>query len=465
MQTQEILRRIPKVDELLAKAEELGILNNSTDSIPHAAFRDAVRKELDGLREKILSGALDELPRLEAICAAADERAHTDRLSTLRTVINGTGVVLHTNLGRSCLSPQAAAAVERVARNYSTLEYDAENGCRGSRHSHIDGLLAQVTGSEAAMVVNNNAAAVLLILSAVGKGGEVITSRGELVEIGGSFRIPDIMTQCGCTLREVGTTNKTHLHDYESAIGPETRALLRVHTSNYRIVGFSERPSLAELVELGRKYGLPVIEDLGSGSLVDLNAFGIHDEPTVQQSVKAGVDIISFSGDKLLGGPQAGLILGSKRYIEALKKHPLARALRVDKMTIAALRETLYAYQDPEWARRNVPVLRMLGASDHELQGRAGRLCLALEEAGCAAQVVQTEGQVGGGSCPTQLLKSWAVAVDPGRMTVDALAETLRRARTPIVGRISQERYLLDVRTLMDEDFPAIAARLGEVLG
>lgn len=315
------------------------------------------------------------------------------------------------------------------------------------------------------MVVNNNAAAVLLILSAVGKGGEVITSRGELVEIGGSFRIPDIMTQCGCTLREVGATNKTHLYDYERAIGPETRALLRVHTSNYRIVGFSQRPGLAELVELGRKYGLPVIEDLGSGSLVDLNAFGIHDEPTVQQSVKAGVDIISFSGDKLLGGPQAGLILGSKRYIEVLKKHPLARALRVDKMTIAALRETLYAYQDPEWAGRNVPVLRMLGASPDELQGRAGRLCLALEEAGCTAQVVQTEGQVGGGSCPTQLLKSWAVAVDPGRMTVDALAQTLRRARTPIVGRISQERYLLDVRTLMDEDFPAIAARLGEVLG
>lgn len=463
MERQELLRRIPKVDELLARAEELGIL--PSEAIPPAAFRDAVREELEELRGKLLSGALSEAPAADAICAAADQRAHAGRLSSLRTVINGTGVVLHTNLGRSCLSPQAARAVERVARNYSTLEYDPENGCRGSRHSHIDSLLAQAAGAEAGMVVNNNAAAVLLILSAMGKGGEVITSRGELVEIGGSFRIPDIMTQCGCTLREVGTTNKTHLRDYEGAIGPDTRALLRVHTSNYRIVGFSERPSLAELVELGRKYGLPVIEDLGSGSLVDLNAFGLHDEPTVQQSVKAGVDVISFSGDKLLGGPQAGLILGRRARIDALKKHPLARALRVDKMTIAALRETLYAYLDPQWARRNIPVLRMLGASGEELRGRAAALCRMLEEAGCAAQVVQTQGQVGGGSCPTQLLDSWAVAVDPGRLTVDALAEALRRARTPIVGRISQERYLLDVRTLFDEDFAAVAARLGEVLG
>lgn len=313
------------------------------------------------------------------------------------------------------------------------------------------------------MVVNNNAAAVLLILSAMGKGGEVITSRGELVEIGGSFRIPEIMTQCGCTLREVGTTNKTHLFDYEDAIGPETRALLRVHTSNYRIVGFSERPGLAELVELGRKHDLPVIEDLGSGSLVDLTAFGIHGEPTVQQSVKAGVDVISFSGDKLLGGPQAGLILGKRAYIEKLKRHPLARALRVDKMTIAALRETLYAYQDPAWAKCNIPVLRMLGASGEELRGRAEKLRLALEGFGCAARVVETEGQVGGGSCPTQLLKSWAVAVDPGKLTADQLAEALRRPYPHIIGRISQGQYLLDVRTLTDDDFSAIARRLGEV--
>ena len=463
MERQEMLRKIPKVDELLTLAEETGRMAAMTDIIPPAAVRDAIRDELEALRGNILAGDLTELPEKKAILDAACTRAYGEQRSSLRRVVNGTGVVLHTNLGRSLLSWQAVSAVEEVARNYSTLEYDVDSGSRGSRHDHIDGLLASVTGAEAAMVVNNNAAAVLLILSAMGKGGEVITSRGELVEIGGSFRIPEIMTQCGCTLREVGTTNKTHLFDYEDAIGPETRALLRVHTSNYRIVGFSERPSLPELVELGKKHGLPVIEDLGSGSLVDLTAFGIHGEPTVQQSVKAGVDVISFSGDKLLGGPQAGLILGKRAYIEKLKRHPLARALRVDKMTIAALRETLYAYQDPAWAKCNIPVLRMLGASGEELRGRAEKLRLALEGFGCAARVVETEGQVGGGSCPTQLLKSWAVAVDPGKLTADQLAEALRRPYPHIIGRISQGQYLLDVRTLTDDDFSAIARRLGEV--
>lgn len=458
-----MLRKIPKVDELLTLAEETGRMAAMTDVIPPAAVRDAIRDELEALRGNILAGDLTELPEKKAILDAACTRAYGEQCSSLRRVVNGTGVVLHTNLGRSLLSWQAVSAVEEVARNYSTLEYDVDSGSRGSRHDHIDNLLASVTGAEAAMVVNNNAAAVLLILSAMGKGGEVITSRGELVEIGGSFRIPEIMTQCGCTLREVGTTNKTHLFDYEDAIGPETRALLRVHTSNYRIVGFSERPGLAELVELGRKHDLPVIEDLGSGSLVDLTAFGIHGEPTVQQSVKAGVDVISFSGDKLLGGPQAGLILGKRAYIEKLKRHPLARALRVDKMTIAALRETLYAYQDPAWAKCNIPVLRMLGASGEELRGRAEKLRLALEGFGCAARVVETEGQVGGGSCPTQLLKSWAVAVDPGKLTADQLAEALRRPYPHIIGRISQGQYLLDVRTLTDDDFSAIARRLGEV--
>ena len=458
-----MLRKIPKVDELLTLAEETGRMAAMTDIIPPAAVRDAIRDELEALRGNILAGDLTELPEKKAILDAACTRAYGEQRSSLRRVVNGTGVVLHTNLGRSLLSWQAVSAVEEVARNYSTLEYDVDSGSRGSRHDHIDNLLASVTGAEAAMVVNNNAAAVLLILSAMGKGGEVITSRGELVEIGGSFRIPDIMTQCGCALREVGATNKTHLFDYENAIGPETRALLRVHTSNYRIVGFSERPGLAELVELGRKHDLPVIEDLGSGSLVDLTAFGIHGEPTVQQSVKAGVDVISFSGDKLLGGPQAGLILGKRAYIEKLKRHPLARALRVDKMTIAALRETLYAYQDPAWAKCNIPVLRMLGASGEELRGRAEKLRLALEGFGCAARVVETEGQVGGGSCPTQLMKSWAVAVDPGKLTADQLAEALRRPYPHIIGRISQGQYLLDVRTLTDDDFSVIARRLGEV--
>ena len=460
MERQEILRRIPKVDELMQREAVLAL----REELPTAAVRAAVRSELEALRQAILAGEARELPEEAALCEAICRRAREDALPSLRPVINGTGVVLHTNLGRACLSQRAADAVTAVARGYSTLEYDLDRGQRGSRHDHIEALVCQVTGAEAAMVVNNNAAAVLLILSALGKGGEVITSRGELVEIGGSFRIPEIMVQCGCTLREVGATNKTHLRDYENAIGPETRALLKVHTSNFKIMGFSQSVPLDELVALGRERGLPVIEDLGSGSLVDLEQFGIHDEPTVQQSVKAGVDIISFSGDKLLGGPQAGIILGNAEYIRQLKRHPLARAMRVDKMTIAALRETLYAYTDEELACREIPVLAMLGAKSHQLREKVGVLCAMLQEQGVGAQVIPTQDQVGGGSVPTQLLDAWAVAIDPGRLTVDQLEEKLRLRPLPIIGRITHEQYILDVRTLMERDFPYIAQTAGEVV-
>lgn len=460
MERQEILRGIPKVDELMQQEAILAL----REELPTAAVRAAVREKLDGLRQAILAGDVCVLPEEASLCEAICRRAREDALPSLRPVINGTGVVLHTNLGRACLSQRAADAVTAVARGYSTLEYDLAKGQRGSRHDHIETLVCQVTGAEAAMVVNNNAAAVLLILSALGKGGEVITSRGELVEIGGSFRIPEIMVQCGCTLREVGATNKTHLRDYENAIGPETRALLKVHTSNFKIMGFSQSVPLDELVALGREKGLPVIEDLGSGSLVDLEQFGIHDEPTVQQSVKAGVDIISFSGDKLLGGPQAGIILGKAEYIRQLKRHPLARAMRVDKMTIAALRETLYAYTDEALACREIPVLAMLGAKSHQLREKAGVLCAMLQEQGVKAQVVPTQDQVGGGSVPTQLLDAWAVAIDPGQMTVDQLEEKLRLRPLPIIGRITHEQYILDVRTLMERDFAYIAQTAGEVV-
>ncbi len=460
MERQEMLRGIPKVDELMQQE----VISDLREDLPTAAVRSAVRAELDQLRQAILAGEVHELPGTDALCAAICRRAREDALPSLRPVINGTGVVLHTNLGRACLSQRATDAVTAVARGYSTLEYDLAKGQRGSRHDHIETLVCQVTGAEAAMVVNNNAAAVLLILSALGKGGEVITSRGELVEIGGSFRIPEIMVQCGCTLREVGATNKTHLRDYENAIGPETKALLKVHTSNFKIMGFSQSVPLDELVALGREKGLPVIEDLGSGSLVDLEQFGIHDEPTVQQSVKAGMDIISFSGDKLLGGPQAGIILGKAEYIRQLKRHPLARAMRVDKMTIAALRETLYAYTDEELACREIPVLAMLGAKSHQLREKAGVLCAMLQEQGVGAQVIPTQDQVGGGSVPTQLLDAWAVAIDPGRLTVDQLEEKLRLRPLPIIGRITHEQYILDVRTLMERDFPYIAQTAGEVV-
>lgn len=461
MEQQDMLRAIPKVDELLGM-EPLQALAGQT---PAPALREAVREELETLRRRILAGDTGHIPNREALCAAVCRRAREASLPSLRGVVNGTGVTLHTNLGRACLSHRAVEAVVAVAGGYSTLEYDVDAGRRGSRHSHVEALLCAVTGAEGAMVVNNNAAAVLLILSALGKGGEVITSRGELVEIGGSFRVPDIMVQCGCALREVGTTNKTHLSDYERAITPETRALLKVHTSNYKIMGFTESVPLAELVALGRERGLPVIEDLGSGSLVDLEQFGIHGEPTVQQSVQAGVDIISFSGDKLLGGPQAGIIIGRKDYIETLKKHPLARALRVDKMTLAALRETLYAYTDPAMAVREIPTLAMLAVPEHVLREKAELLCRALADRGVTARTVPAQDQVGGGSVPTQLLPAWAVAIDPGRLTVDGLEAALRRRERPIIGRITHEQYLLDTRTLWESDFDYIAEAAAEVIG
>ena len=314
------------------------------------------------------------------------------------------------------------------------------------------------------MVVNNNAAAVMLILSTLAQGGEVITSRGELVEIGGSFRVPDIMELCGCHLREVGTTNKTHLSDYERAIGEQTRALLKVHTSNYRIVGFTESLPLSDIVALGCRTGLPVVEDLGSGSLVELEHYGIHDEPTVQNSIRAGVDVVSFSGDKLLGGPQAGIILGKKTYIDRMKRHPLARAIRVDKMTIAALWATLTTYQDLHRAEQEIPTLAMLAVSGEDLRASAAQLCALLKERGVAAEVVAQSGPVGGGSVPTQLLPTFAVALPADKLSPNQAEQALRCREKPIIGRITEGRLLLDVRTIFPEDMEYIADTAAEVL-
>ena len=457
MEKQQLLRALPKVDELLRRPELEGI------SVPAPVLTDLVRNTVDELRRGILSGEVSALPEAEELCARVLNLAHAASLPHLREVINATGVTLHTNLGRSCLSEAAARASFDAARRYSTLEYNLATGQRGSRYDHVQELLCRITGAESAMVVNNNAAAVLLILSSMAAGGEVITSRGELVEIGGSFRIPEIMEQCGCRLREVGATNKTHLRDYRKAIGEDTRALLKVHTSNYRILGFSESVPLAELVALGRETGLPVIEDLGSGCLIDLKQLGIYDEPTVIDSVKAGVDVISFSGDKLLGGPQAGIIIGKKQWIDQFKSHPLTRAMRVDKMTLAALEATLRAYLDPARAMEEIPTLRMLAATPAELKNRAERLCALMREAGVDAQVVEDEDQVGGGSVPCQTLPAFAVAVNPAARSVDGMERALRGLDRPIIGRIVHDRYLFDVRTLWEEDFSYIAEKTGEV--
>ena len=449
----QLLREIPKVDDLLRSPALVSLCQNA----PRSAVADAVRSVLAELRSSVLTGEAAALPDEAALAARVAECVKCACRPSLRRTINGTGVILHTNLGRACLAEAAAAAVAEVARGYSTLEYDVLTGGRGERYSHVEALLTALTGAEAAFVVNNNAAAVLLILSGLAAGGEVVASRGELVEIGGSFRVPEIMESCGARLREVGTTNKTHLSDYERAIGPDTRALMKVHTSNFRIVGFTESVPRAEMAALGHAHNLAVIEDLGSGSLLDLAQFGIQGEPTVQDSVRAGVDVISFSGDKLLGGPQAGIIIGKKQYIDRLQRHPLTRAMRVDKLTLAALEATLRLYASGT-AFEQVPTLAMLAAKPETLFARAEALARVLCAAGAEAEPVPVEDQVGGGSVPMQMLPSFAVSVSPaaGR-SVEALEAALRLGEPPIIGRIDHGRYLLHVRTLRGDDFAAIA--------
>ena len=455
---QTLLRNIPKVDELLQASD----LAEVRVSLSPARFTAVVRAVLQQVRQEILENMRQELPNLAGWAARIKDEARRQNLDHLRPVINATGVILHTNLGRACLSSEIAQKVAEVATSYSTLEYDLEKGARGLRYDHIEPLLQDLTGCEAALVVNNNAAAVLLILSALGQGRNVLVSRGELVEIGGSFRVPEIMEQCGCHLKEVGTTNKTHLRDYERAIDENTCALMKVHTSNFKILGFTESVALEDLVKLGHQKGLPVIEDLGSGCMLPLEKYGILDEPCVLDRVRAGVDLLSFSGDKMLGGPQAGIILGKKAYIDQLKHHPLTRAMRVDKMTLAALEATLRLYLDPEQAKREIPVLQMLSAEPQELKEKAERLCAPLQQAGISAQVEETQNQMGGGSLPTQMLPGYAVAITPVGKSVDQLEEELRRSERPIIGRIYKERYLLDVRTLFENDFSYIVQRVCE---
>lgn len=455
---EKLLRSIPKVDEVLQWTDLLDV----SEDISAAALKEAVREVLEKLRGGALDGSIVEMPEQKELCGLIAAYAKRQSLPSLRSVINGTGVVLHTNLGRACLSKKAAEALESVAKSYSTLEYDLEAGERGERYAHVEKALKKLTGAESALVVNNNAAAVLLILSALASGGEVVVSRGELVEIGGSFRVPDIMESCGCSLHEVGTTNKTYLRDYEKAVNEQTRALLKVHTSNYRIVGFTQSVELEELVELGREKSLPVIEDMGSGLVMDLNFLGIHGEPTVKDSLKAGVDVLCFSGDKLLGGPQAGIIIGKKAYVDIIKKHPLNRAMRVGKLTLCALEATLRSYTD-DTALEDIPTLRMLSAEPEKLEERAKKLCQMLTDAGVPASVRPEWGEVGGGAAPAQLLPSFAVAIKSANISVDALERHMRIRERPIIGRISHDAYLLDLRTICDEDFEAVLQALREV--
>ena len=449
------LRAIPSVNELLAEWPVVKAAGETCDAVVHAA----VTAELDEERATIRAGAAPRSKR--ELASAIEWRAHRSALPSLRPAVNATGVVIHTNLGRAPLAESAAKAVAEVARGYSTLEYSVDTCSRGSRKEHAAQLIRSLTGAEDALVVNNNAAAVLLVLATHAAGKKVIVSRGELVEIGGSFRVPEIMSACGATLREVGTTNKTRAADYAAAIGEHTRALMKVHTSNYRIVGFTESASREELAALAHSRGLPFFEDLGSGSLFDLEAFGIHGEPTLQGSVRAGADAVTCSGDKLLGGPQAGILVGKKSCLDVLKRHPLLRALRVDKMTLAALEATLRAYADGS-AVSALPTLAMLAASPEELRAQARTLCEKLTERGISAEVLAEGDAVGGGSVPAQTLPGFAAAVTPRHCRMDELTERLRQRETPVAARIAHERLLLCLRTLRPEEYDELVRAVAE---
>jgi L-seryl-tRNA(Ser) seleniumtransferase len=399
-------------------------------------------------------------PSHEQLAEAVLHRAHAVLRPSLRPVINATGVIVHTNLGRAPLSDEAVAAMEAVSRGYSNLEFDLESGERGSRHVHLEGLLCRLTGAEAALVVNNNAAAVLLALTALCQGREVVVSRGQAVEIGGGFRIPDILRQSGARLVEVGTTNRTYLHDYESAIGPETAALLRVHASNFRIVGFTHSVPLREMAELAHSRGLILIDDLGSGCLLDTTRFGLAYEPTPQESLRDGADLVCFSGDKLLGGPQAGIVLGRRELVERLRRHPLARAVRLDKASTAALQATLLHYLRGE-ALTKVPVWRMIAMPLREVERRARRWARTL---GPPAQVRPSRSMVGGGSLPEEGVPTRVLAVPGEGALLLEVARRLRLGEPSVVGRIEADALLLDPRTVDPRDDAALLSALRSAL-
>jgi L-seryl-tRNA(Ser) seleniumtransferase len=450
--TNEALRSLPSVDRLLAAPG----IRSALDGVDRAAGTELVREAIAGIRSRLLSDGAPLAGR--AVEAEVASYVAARLAPSLQSVVNATGVILHTNLGRAPLSDDAIAAAGAVAAGYSNLEFDLASGDRGSRHLHVEALLRLVTGAESGIAVNNNASALFMVLQAFCRDREVVVSRGQAVEIGGGFRIPDVMRQSGARLVEVGTTNRTYLQDYEAAIGDETAALLRVHASNFRITGFTAAARLEELIALARRRSLLAIDDLGSGALVDTTHFGLAPEPMVQASVAAGADLVLFSGDKLLGGPQAGLIVGRAALVEQLRRHPLARVLRMDKVSLAALNATLLHYLRGE-ASEKIPVLRMMAATPETLAGRAGAIA---ERIGPPAETRSGRSMVGGGSLPEESLPTTLIALPaaPGAEP-QRLAADLRRLPRPIVARVAHDALLLDPRTLAeaDDDYVARAVR------
>ncbi len=459
---QQVLRKIPSVEEILSRQEISELLKVH----PRTVVVEAIRRGLGRLRQEILTcsdlAAVEKsLFSSEHLFSLFQKEIDLQVQPRLQRVINATGIVIHTNLGRAPLHPFALKQMVEVAKAYSNLEYDLERGERGDRYSHVESILCRLSGAESALVVNNNAGAVLLCLNTMAEGREVVISRGELVEIGGAFRIPDVMKRSGAFLKEVGTTNRTHLDDYQRAIGPETALLLKVHPSNFRVMGFTSEVSLEDLVQLGREQHLPVMEDLGSGCFVDLSRYGLEKEPTVQEAIRTGVDVITISGDKLLGGPQAGIILGKKDLLDSIKTNPLTRALRIDKLTLAALEATLLLYTDEKRAIAEIPTLRMLGLNMRKLKSRGRRLLKRLQ--GKVEQTIQMTlkeevSQVGGGALPQQELPTIVLSIQPSDHSANHLEEKLRKANPPVISRIRKEELLFDMRTVSDEEIPLLAA-------
>lgn len=453
-----LLRKIPAVDRLLISP----MLGEVSASYPRSLFLKAINLALDDLREKIRKGEVAEKSELglESVSKLVLEKVGVISQPSLRPVINATGVVVHTNLGRSILAKRVLRKFRSLGGGYSNLEYDLDEGKRGNRYAHLEGILKELTSAEAAMVVNNNAAAVLVSLETLAKGREVVVSRGQLVEIGGSFRIPEVMHKSGAKMVEVGTTNKTHLRDYEEVIGPDTALLLKVHQSNFQIVGFTDEVPPSDLVKLGRRYGIPVMEDLGSGCLVDFSKYGLINEPTVGEVLSQGVDLVTFSGDKLLGGPQAGLILGRKDLVEAIKKNQLSRPLRIDKLTLLALEETLRLYRDEKAAIREIPTLRMICQPYRSLTKKAERLLKLigrLKTSNFSLRLADGNSKVGGGALPTLELSSRLLGLVPGKLSLQFMESWLRSYDPPIIIRIEKERALLDIRTIQERELKTVA--------
>jgi L-seryl-tRNA(Ser) seleniumtransferase len=453
----ELLKNLPKIDEMMLRIEKV----EGLPGFPREIVKEACRTVVEELRARILREQVEalRLPTPEQAADRAAEIVEGYRSYRLRRVINATGVILHTNLGRAPLCPEAIERVVEVARGYSNLEYDLEKGQRGLRYDHVRGLLCALCGAEDALVVNNNAAAVLLVLNSLSEGREAIVSRGELIEIGGEFRIPDVMEKSGARLREVGTTNRTRLSDYEQAIGPETGIILKVHTSNFRIMGFTEEAQLDALVALGKKRDIPVVDDLGSGCLIELDRYGLEREPTVRDCLTAGADVVTFSGDKLLGGPQAGIILGKRVFLERIRQNPLNRALRIDKLTLAALEATMVKYLWPAEALKGIRVLRTLTEPFADVKKRAKRLAAMLRRAlpeGFEIQLVNGISMAGGGALPTREIPTFLVGLRVAGLSVSALESKLRRRELPIIARVAVDQLLLDVRTLDPEEFADI---------